>query len=234
MYHSVGGGLPTSVPSAEFTEQMTALAERFRVVRLRDLPTALRACRGEENLACVTFDDGFLDNVEHALPVLDRLRLRATFFPATGFLGGQFVTHAGSAAMMSAAHLRLLTSLGHEVGSHTVTHAKLSRLPWKSALEELRHSKDEIESVVAEAVVSLAYPKGDETPAVRALAARSGYRLAVTVRESLVHDLEHPLGLPRVAIRPGLDRAGFDARISPAVDWVATLRGCVAGAADGG
>ena len=38
--------------------------------------------------ACITFDDGYADNAEHALPLLQRHGLHATFFIATGYLNG--------------------------------------------------------------------------------------------------------------------------------------------------
>lgn len=41
-----------------------------------------------ERSAAITFDDGYADNLEYALPVLQRYRLHATFFIASGFIGG--------------------------------------------------------------------------------------------------------------------------------------------------
>lgn len=38
--------------------------------------------------ACITFDDGYADNAEHALPLLQHYGLHATFFIATGYLNG--------------------------------------------------------------------------------------------------------------------------------------------------
>lgn len=91
-YHRV---LPEPDPLREsicavetFTWQMELLAGHFNVLPLE---TALRRL-SERSLParamCITFDDGYADNVQIALPVLQRLGLSATFFIATGFLDG--------------------------------------------------------------------------------------------------------------------------------------------------
>ncbi len=70
----------------DFTWQMHLLAKHFTVLGLSEAIEALRGGRLPPRAVCVTFDDGYLDNVENALPILLENGLRATFFISTGFL----------------------------------------------------------------------------------------------------------------------------------------------------
>jgi peptidoglycan/xylan/chitin deacetylase (PgdA/CDA1 family) len=90
-YHRIGDpeassldrGLFSATP-AQFDAQMRHLAARADVIPLEHVPAVLETGRGRK--VVLTFDDGYRDNHEHALPVLLRYGLPATFFLATGFL----------------------------------------------------------------------------------------------------------------------------------------------------
>jgi len=91
---------------------MGMLTERFKIVRLCDLPKAMATEPPETNLACVTFDDGYRDNYERVLPVLEGKVIKATFFIASGFLGKTFRTFTGECAMLEARQVQELAALG--------------------------------------------------------------------------------------------------------------------------
>jgi len=79
---------PTAVDAAAFDWQMGLLKEHFNVLPLREAAAALRRGRLPARAAAITFDDGYADNAEVALPILRRHGLPATFFVASGFLDG--------------------------------------------------------------------------------------------------------------------------------------------------
>jgi len=72
--------------SAEiFDRQMAEVARRYTVLSLDQVLEHYRARRPFPLRAVhVTFDDGYADNFEHALPILTRHSVPATFFLATG------------------------------------------------------------------------------------------------------------------------------------------------------
>lgn len=223
LYHSIGTGSPHSLPIEDFEKQLELLASRFRVVRLDELRTSLAAAEPGGNLACITFDDGFLDNYELALPALESLALPATFFVATGFLGGRFGTSAGELPMMENSHVKELANRGHEIGAHTVTHPKLTHVDIRSAAEEMRASKDYLEDLLATPVRSFAYPKGDYNAAVRDAVDKAGFEVAVTIEEALVSDTPDWLALPRVWVSNRLSPVAFLAKMSPAAERYQSL-----------
>ena len=92
IYHRV---LPAADPlqpdistAAGFEARMRWLRRVFRILPLSDALTRLRSGNLPGRAMAITFDDGYADNAEVALPVLRRLGIPATFFIATGFLNG--------------------------------------------------------------------------------------------------------------------------------------------------
>jgi peptidoglycan/xylan/chitin deacetylase (PgdA/CDA1 family) len=80
--------VPDQICTREFEWQMGVLGRWFRVLPLREAVTRLRNGTLPMRAACVTFDDGYADNVTAALPILRRHGLPATFFLATAFING--------------------------------------------------------------------------------------------------------------------------------------------------
>lgn len=72
----------------DFDWQMALLAREFNVLPLHEAVMRLAAGTLPPRAACVTFDDGYRDNLTLAVPVLRRHRVPATFFVATDFLDG--------------------------------------------------------------------------------------------------------------------------------------------------
>ena len=79
---------PGEPNQAEFAEQMGWVQALFRVLPLSEAVTALRRGRLPPRAACITFDDGYADNLHCALPVLRALGLPATCFVAADYLDG--------------------------------------------------------------------------------------------------------------------------------------------------
>ena len=79
---------PGEVDRALFERQLRLLKRFYTVL---PLPVALQRLQDgslPQRAACITFDDGYADNAEHALPLLQQHGLHATFFIATGYLNG--------------------------------------------------------------------------------------------------------------------------------------------------
>ncbi|MGH8762477.1 MAG: polysaccharide deacetylase family protein [Nitrosospira sp.] len=71
-----------------FDTQMRNLAASFKIIPFLDAVQGLRQGKLPPRAACITFDDGYADNAETALPVLQKYGIPATFFVSTSFLDG--------------------------------------------------------------------------------------------------------------------------------------------------
>jgi peptidoglycan/xylan/chitin deacetylase (PgdA/CDA1 family) len=218
----VGQDLENSIERAAFARQTGMLTERFQVVRLRDL-AATMATAGAANVATVTFDDGIRDNYEVALPVLERLGVKATFFVTTGYVGGLFPASVGRCPMMTWSQIRELGRLGHEIGAHTVNHVKLTQVSPEVAAAEIVDSKRVLEDALGAEVVSFAYPKGRLDDRIASMVAEAGFRWAVTTEPALVGPNPDWLRLPRVWIDRECAPSEFLAKVSPAETWYRRL-----------
>jgi peptidoglycan/xylan/chitin deacetylase (PgdA/CDA1 family) len=79
---------PGEMDAARFDHLMRHVAAQFNVVTLAQAASLRQQQRLPQRALAITFDDGYADNAELALPILQRHGLRASFFVATGFLDG--------------------------------------------------------------------------------------------------------------------------------------------------
>jgi len=131
----------------------------------------------------ITFDDGLLSFYDNAYPLLEEKNIKVTLFPVAGLIGktgGWDVM--GKTPHMTAAMLREIASSGHEIGSHSLTHANLIWLDDKELAKELRDSKSILEDITGTAVKSLSFPFGSWNNRVWAAAKSAGYEYAAAYR----------------------------------------------------
>jgi peptidoglycan/xylan/chitin deacetylase (PgdA/CDA1 family) len=225
LYHSVGSIVPLSVSRRDFERQVAYLKDHFYIVRVRDLPKDLAKVKANWPIACITFDDGLLDNYEYALSVLENYNVKATFFITTGSIGKTHRTFYGEQPCMNAAQLREVASLGHEIGAHTITHPKLTRVTPQLAWQEIVGSKIALEDILGEAVLSFAYPKGDYNESVKGMVREAGFWFAPTTWEGLLDNAIDGLALPRISINPTMGWIQFRGKLSPGLEFYEGLRG---------
>jgi peptidoglycan/xylan/chitin deacetylase (PgdA/CDA1 family) len=163
IYHRVSGGsgLELDLPLDLFEAQAAALAASGRVVPLGDALARLAdpVATGGPAPVVLTFDDGTVDFVDRALPVLERHRLPVTLYAATSFIdeGRPF---PGDGRPVSWQGLADACATGLvEVGSHTHGHRLLDRLPPVEVAGELDRSIELIGEHLGRPPLDFAYPK---------------------------------------------------------------------------
>jgi peptidoglycan/xylan/chitin deacetylase (PgdA/CDA1 family) len=184
-YHAVSDRWPSALAvSPERLERQLAMLVR-RGYRGATFERAITAPPASRTLA-VTFDDGYLSVLTHARPVLDRLGLPATVFVPTDFVGtdspmqwpgiDEWVggAHEEELRGMTWEQLGSLRDAGWEIGSHTCSHPRLSRLGDAALTRELRESRRACEDRLG-SCRTLALPYGDGDARVLAAARDAGY-----------------------------------------------------------
>jgi peptidoglycan/xylan/chitin deacetylase (PgdA/CDA1 family) len=146
------------------------------------------------DLVGLTFDDGYEDFSSTALPTLETLGFSATVFVVAGMLGEENTwEHPGGprlrSRLLDADGVREISERGMEVGSHTVTHLRLSGLDPEMLAREVGDSRQMLSEIVCTPVEGFSYPYGDlDDPAVRA--ARSfGYAYAVATKKQVEYGI---------------------------------------------
>jgi peptidoglycan/xylan/chitin deacetylase (PgdA/CDA1 family) len=131
----------------------------------------------------ITFDDGLLSFYENAYPLLEEKNIKATVFPVAGLLGktGRWDV-MGRTRHAAAPMLREIAAAGHEIGSHSLTHANLVWLDNRELRKELRDSKDILEDITGAPIKSLSFPFGSWNVRVWDAAKAAGYEYATAYR----------------------------------------------------
>ena len=208
-YHSLdpGWSSPMAVPPRLFAAHAEWLTASRRVVPA-EVAAAAMSYRGTlpRGMAAVTFDDGYSDLHQHALPVLARLRLPATVFVVAATLGGgkevDWVDDppAHPLKTLDRGQVREMQDAGVTFGSHSLVHADLTGLTYERCVEDLTASRTVLEDVLGRAVGMLAYPRGRHNEDVRRAAAAAGYQVAFSLPET--REPVSPLSVPRAGVYP--------------------------------
>lgn len=219
MYHSVSETPPRATrrlsvhPDAFEAQVATLVRQGFTTLTFEQLGAALDARTPlPERSVVLTFDDGYADFHEHALPRLESRGLTATVFVTTGWLDDAGDQSAGEPLdrMLSWKQVREIAGAGVEIGAHSHSHPQLDQIPGPALREELHHSKALLENGIGGPVQSLAYPFGYSSRRVRAEVAASGYRYAAAVGNSIGGPQSDRLELPRLTVRRSTGPEAFD------------------------
>jgi peptidoglycan/xylan/chitin deacetylase (PgdA/CDA1 family) len=234
-YHSVHPSVHyASAAPDEFARHLDWLATECDVV-------PLGALVGEPNhtgrpRVALTFDDGYADNHEHALPLLVERTLPATFFVTVGFLERDVdvlahVSHIWQTwpedlAPLTWSQVAEMRAAGMTFGSHTWSHANLAAVPRPQAFDELHRSKVVLEERLGTAVDAIAYPFGklrhNVGPDVFDLAGQAGYRRGYVSLPRAINDRDAPLRIPRFGV--GADSVdSLAGKVRGDIDWHATV-----------
>jgi peptidoglycan/xylan/chitin deacetylase (PgdA/CDA1 family) len=220
VYHEVvtdkRGEGKTTITAEHFDEQMQLLAdEGFVTVGIADL---VRHMKGDATLppkaVVLTFEDGWR-SVLNATPVLDRLKLKASFWIITGNgIGGLYLDWSDIE--------RLAANPRYEVYSHTVSHPwdpNNNLVTWvegpakddgkRDALNELAESKRVLEQRLGKPVPYLAWPSGWYDDTLIGLAKEAGYSALLTTEPGLNRRGDDVLRIHRTIVDGGCDLLTF-------------------------
>lgn len=215
-YHAV------SPPLAEaFDAQMAYLKATANIVR-PDYAGPLDARR--PNVA-VTFDDAFRSVRENALPSLIRWQVPATIFVPTGWLGrspGWAMESHGDQQeiVMTAEEIIALPVDLISIGSHTISHPRLTMLPAAEVDAQLAESRASLETMLGRAVDTLAFPYGDHNASTVERARAAGYRHVYTVAPQAIAAGDITVSRGRTSADPSDSPALFALKTRGAFDWM--------------
>ncbi|MCA9240124.1 MAG: polysaccharide deacetylase family protein [Planctomycetales bacterium] len=216
-FHRIADACPNpwTMPCRTFERQVSWIARHYEVVSLHEAQQRIRSGTNHKPTACLTFDDGYAENCEFALPLLLKRSLPFTYFVTTdNVLRGKPFAHdlADGVALKpnTLAELRALAKSGVEIGAHTRSHADLGRLESESELqEEIVGSKQELEDAIGRHVRYFAFPFGlhaNMSPAAYRVACQGGYEGVCSAYGSYNWPGEDPFHLRRFHADVGMVR----------------------------
>ena len=134
----------------------------------------------------ITFDDGYLDTYENALPILAKLNFAATVFIVSGLVGkrNQWIGDEKypEKYLMGWREIEEMKENGVSIGSHTISHRRLSTLDCEDAKNEIESSKKFLEDRLGTAINHFAYPYGDFNDSTVKMVIEVGYKSACSTK----------------------------------------------------
>jgi peptidoglycan/xylan/chitin deacetylase (PgdA/CDA1 family) len=190
LYHRVADDAdPLAVAPRRFRRQMDYLAaEGFRVVGLLEALDLLDSGSVPSRTLGLTFDDGFADLRDEALPALARHGFRATVFVTTGVTDGRlsFDWYERQPPVLGWDDVLELDRDGTlRFEAHTVSHPNLLSVDDATAAAEIGDCRRELSSRLGRPVSAFAYPAGLYGDRERRLVAAAGYAAAVSCEPGL-------------------------------------------------
>jgi peptidoglycan/xylan/chitin deacetylase (PgdA/CDA1 family) len=216
-----------SVSPREFAQQLDVVLQAgYRCITFGELlqRRASEATPGER-VAVLTFDDGFADFAENALPAMRARGLPSTLYVTTGWLEGRQREPGPSDRMLAWSQLPELLDQGVELGAHSHSHPHMDTLGTAAVREELRRSRELLEDALQRSVDTFAYPHGYHGPRVRRLTEEAGYTSAAAVRNVQSYADDHPFSVSRLTVMRTTTEADLRSWLQPTAEGDRCTRG---------
>jgi len=235
-YHSV-----TEKERENFERHIRNYSEKYDIISMTDVVSIVNSRRSHPGRClAITFDDGFKDNYEIVMPILQKYSIPACFFVVPQFVSveeedkekleyfSEEVFHTSDVKRnMSWAEVRKLRQLGFEIGSHTRTHALLTKLPIEEARHELLESKRMIEDEIGQQDLHFAFPYGtaaDFNPDLGRLVKEIGYTSCSSITKGFNSPNSDPFYLCRNVIFPHWPLFVVKCFIQGGFDWTVAFK----------
>ena len=211
VYHQIDAAPPKGaafrslyVSQAAFSRQMQLLSLLgYQGVSMSALMPYL-AGEKRGRVVGITFDDGYLNNLTQALPVLQRHGFSSTCYCVSQRLGQSndwdLAQGVLQTPLMNAEQLCQWVAAGQEVGAHTQHHVDLTVCAQEVAAKEISLSKQELEGIINKGVEHFCYPYGRYQPVHLTVTRQAGYSSATSTQRGRVASGTDPWALPRVPV----------------------------------
>jgi peptidoglycan/xylan/chitin deacetylase (PgdA/CDA1 family) len=210
------------VSPAAFARQMAFLKMLgYTGMSMTDLQPYLR---GEKTgkVVGITFDDGYLNNLTNALPVLQKHGFTSTCYVVDGQLGKTNTWDEGigiaQTPLMTAEQLLQWQAGGQEVGAHTQDHVDLLTVSETAAWKQIAKSKTTLQTLLHKPVNHFCYPYGKFDERHSTMVKQATYETATTTVRGRVHTATNLLALPRVPVMRSTSMPVFWLKVATAYE----------------
>lgn len=228
MYHRVieteeeKGYYDTFVTKENFEKQMKYLKENnYEPIFFKDIKNGEYKNRFSKKYVIITFDDGYKDNYKVALPILKKYNFKIVLFLITDCEYNKWDVEAEGREkekrfpLMTKEEVQELIKSGLvEIGGHTSNHLDMPFIEQEKLKEDLIFSKEKLEKLTGEELVSFAYPWGNNDDKSKKLIRELGYKFAVATESGTACYSDDLYEIQRIGIYSKDDIDKFKEKIS--------------------
>ena len=161
----------------------------------------------------ITFDDGYLDTLENAIPVMLEFNMRAVIF----VMGNRKLKTArwdevddfDSCPLMSDEQIQMIQKMDFEIGAHSLNHIALTGLSEKDMAFEIHSSKQAIEKILNKEIQTFSYPYGSIDKRVKRIVSETGFLFACGVYTGSAQFSQSMMDFRRLAVNQYTSRFKF-------------------------
>lgn len=224
MYHSVSAEPSTlSLAPDQFEEQLKFLkSSGYQSLTPEGLSAHLSKRQLPQKKVVLTFDDGFKDNFDNALPLLKKYGFNAIFFINTKYLGQPASAICSDPvdqqrALMTGEHLVKMAKDGFVVANHFYSHTPLIQLSPDQIKDEYRRNFDALQAILGslDSLSIVAYPKNKTNSSIIELLPQLGIQLAFGGGNRMLSLKANRFNLPRIDVLQLKSFTAFRAKLSP-------------------
>jgi peptidoglycan/xylan/chitin deacetylase (PgdA/CDA1 family) len=184
-----------------------------------------------EHYSAITFDDGFENSLDNAVPELTKRNIPATFFVTVGFLNRKAEWWPASAPqreqkIASSDRWQELPVNLIKIGSHTVTHPHLAMLSEQDARAELYKSRVALMDILKRNILAFSFPYGEFTPSLVEWCYAAGYKQVFTTLPENRFRSAHEVLIGRTAAEPDDWPIEFRLKLLGAYRWLPFAISC--------
>jgi len=209
-YHSVD-----AAQRARFAKQMDQLLSYAKPIAANEATTLQP---GTHHVA-VTFDDGFKNFYECALPELVKRGIPATMFVITDVIGKTFGPDGYAEEVMSLEQIRALPESLVTIGSHTLTHPLLPSINIDQAKREIALSRAKLEEQLHRRIVLFSFPYGGFNQKLVEICREAGYQRVFSTLPHFAFKEPHEFVTGRVPVDPTDWPLEFRLKLAGAYRW---------------
>ena len=204
-----------SMPFSTFARQLRWLQQNVELISVAEARHRVAAGRNDRPAVAITFDDGYAENCQRALPLLIEQQIPVTYFVASRHvIEGRPFPHDLAAGRPlpcnSVEQLRGLVDAGVEIGAHTRTHADLGSIQDAATLyDEMAGCRNELEETLQCPIRYFSFPYGlpeNLSEAAFAVAREIGYEAVCSAYGGYNVPGDDPFHLQRIHADPQMIR----------------------------
>ncbi len=217
MYHSFKReDIFFNVKESDFKKQINFLMEKgYKFVSVEELLNNVKNKKDVYGYIAMTFDDGHVDFVDIALPILEQKNIPASLFWPTGIPNDMLPVSSGKfCSILNTDQIRKISdSPILEFGSHGVSHKEFTKIKLSEAEEEIMDSKNTLSDITGRKIKYLAFPRGKYNKEILDLS-KKYFDACFSVEEGFISHKTNMLSVPRISVDSTVTLQKLDAKMS--------------------
>lgn len=183
-----------NVPPEVFQKQMNYLLEKgYSVISLKEMTEGIKSNALPGKPVVLTFDDGYRDYYEYALPILKEKNFKSVVFIITQYVGGE--RYVSWSQLSEMAQTGLVA-----IGNHTLNHPYLSKISPEEEQNQILSAQSIINERLGVRAEFFAYPYGSVSETAKEILKENNFTGAVVTTNTSPQCLGLPYVLSRIRI----------------------------------